>query len=327
MTLWHLADIHFGKVKQETIEDFYKVTDGLDNPDKIIIAGDLFHSSYYFEDETTRNVLFFVDYLLSKCPDVSFTKGTHSHDRSNLLTLKDIFKDRIEVYQSPTDEGGFCFVPEPTINTIEETIKMISSTDAPHLVYHGDIESAKYPSGVNAEDKSSCFLRKSLFKKFALVMAGHIHSNQRLKGTSIYYTGSLGRFQFGEEEDKGFYVHSLVKEKWASVFIPVKSPAYKTYGVENDTELEALIASLDNEEPVRVLMSKSRQKTLTIPKFVSIEANIDRTPVTSSKIQELAASDKPMYDKVITYIEEKMQLETNEILKKELSTVLKHVGV
>jgi exonuclease SbcD len=83
-----------------------------------------------------------------------------------------------------------------------------------------------------------------------LVCLGHIHKVQSWK--EIFYSGSITRLNFGEEEDKGFWIHEFYKsELEESRFI--KTPARQMVTIElNDESAETVMNNLSEGSYVRV---------------------------------------------------------------------------
>ncbi len=64
-----------------------------------------------------------------------------------------------------------------------------------------------------------------------LVCLGHIHLHQQI-GNNIFYSGSIHRNNFGELEEKGFYIHTLQNGSLDSRFI--KTPTRKLIRLDAD---------------------------------------------------------------------------------------------
>jgi len=76
-------------------------------------------------------------------------------------------------------------------------------------VGHGMITGAEYSSGQTAtgEDLEYCLSDFSLLN-VDLVAFGHVHKHQSFAG-NVFYSGSIGRLDLGEKEEKGFLVHDM----------------------------------------------------------------------------------------------------------------------
>lgn len=77
------------------------------------------------------------------------------------------------------------------------------------LVTHGMVTGAQFSSGQTAIGEDLEFGIDDLLRANCdLYCLGHVHKFQAFAG-KIYYSGSLGRLNFGEQEEKGFLVHEF----------------------------------------------------------------------------------------------------------------------
>jgi len=330
MKILHLADIHYSKLAERTIDDFFTKLQALTKPDVCVIAGDLFDSSVFFDDAASSGVLDFITKLYEIVDtDILIVRGTPSHDRDNLNTLKTVFKKntKIRIFTAPVEWKDFCCVPEPNISNSKQSIQLLSQTQLPYVVFHGSIESSVLPMGLTIESVSKVFLKKALFKKFKLGCCGHIHIAQQLKNTTCYYSGSLGRFAFGEEHPKGFYYHNLADK--THDFIQVDSPPYETYEFDNEDGVKDFLETCNKEDPVRVILTKPRQQQLEIPSNIKIEVRVDKKSVTEdTELQRLAGIEgMPLADKTLAYMRDKMKLTVTDELEAELRLLFEEAGV
>jgi len=324
MIIWHLADIHFGKIKQVTLNNFYEKARALPKPDTVVIAGDLFDSSLFFEDDNTGSALDFIEELKGYSDNIIISKGTSSHDRHNLKSLKKIFKD-IAIYDEIGEHDEFCVVPEPVLSTMEETIEILNSTKKPYIIFHGSIEGSAYPSGVTVENVTNSFISSSLFKKFKLGLLGHIHMPQNVAG-NCYYSGSLGRWSFGEEHAKGFFIHDTDNIK-NPTFVEIESPAYKTYTFTDNEEAEEFLKENNFDEMTRVITPKA----LKTPASKNIKILINQTSTNLANDSELTEiiqnSGLTMYDKVLLYAKNKLKETLTDSEKELIRKILEKVNL
>jgi len=90
------------------------------------------------------------------------------------------------------------------------------------IVGHGSLMGSTTSTGQQMSGRDLEFGSGDLsLAKADAVCLGHIHKAQFQK--NIFYSGSITRLNFGEEEDKGFYFHEIEDGKLASSFI--KTPA------------------------------------------------------------------------------------------------------
>jgi len=326
MRILHLADIHIGKIHKETVDDFIAKTQN-QKFDVAVLAGDLFHSSLLFEDDGSHQAVNFVSFLTTIASQIIIIKGTPSHDCENLESLYNFLNDldkghRVALALGSTEVGDFCCIPEPTLQTITETTKLLASTKCKFCLFHGNIESAKYPSGIEVDATSECCIKKSMFKKFYTVFGGHIHKQQKIAGLKAYYAGSLGRWQFGEEDPKGFYIHEGSPSDMKATFVEVHSPEYKTHYI-NVEDLEAFVTAHPTPTPVKVVITQPLKKTMTIPKHIKVEARVSSESVTENEtLIKLSQSDSSMKEKAKIYIQEKLKIVITPTLAAALDQVM-----
>jgi exonuclease SbcD len=114
-------------------------------------------------------------------------------------------------------------------------------------VSHGTVYGSLTEHGVPMAGFDHEFSTGALFSaETQAVMLGHIHRHQRWEQDGpagrqcIAYAGSIGRFHFGEEGDKGFLLWDVTAEQAACVLIP--TPARRTIDIvfEGRPDLDAL---------------------------------------------------------------------------------------
>lgn len=87
------------------------------------------------------------------------------------------------------------------------------------LVTHGMVTGAEFSSGQTAVGEDLEFgLNDLRAAKCDAVMLGHVHKFQQWG--EVAYSGSPGRLNFGEKEDKGFLVWDLAGKQWRNKFVP-----------------------------------------------------------------------------------------------------------
>ncbi len=87
--------------------------------------------------------------------------------------------------------------------------------------------------------------------KCSLYCLGHIHRAQAWG--NIFYCGSITRLNYGEEEEKGFYIHNVESSgKVESIFIPTPARKIKTKRV-NGLPTEDLLTDVKEGDCVRIV--------------------------------------------------------------------------
>ena len=124
---------------------------------------------------------------------------------------------------------------------------MASEFRAPHiLVGHFTVKGSSTSTGQPMIGREIEVSKEALdLARADLVCLGHIHKRQWIQ-PNIYYAGSIYRENFGEQEDKGFYIHEYYdgqRPAFESRFI--STPTRKLRKIEIDTTSGGELESLD----------------------------------------------------------------------------------
>lgn len=254
MKILHTGDLHFrsGSTLSEIrkCSNFLIETASHENPDLNVIAGDLFDENVELGSEAAIAAIKFVTGLSQTAP-VLLLKGTPSHDGDNLKMIKELKNERIfiadRIGQIGFDNTGFtdqksgCIiscVPAPTKASVLEA-KGNGTISENHfeiadllrdvfqmwgqkvgsklhiIVGHFTIRGSETSTGQQMVGKDVDLGTGDLtLAKPTLVLLGHIHKAQGWG--MIYYCGSITRLSFGEEEDKGFFIHEIPRNEEGS---------------------------------------------------------------------------------------------------------------
>jgi len=261
MKVLHTADWH----ADANLAEFIKCSDFLtqkareENPDLIIIAGDVFDSRDIKLDSEACKEVFKVVHELAGTAPVAIITGTPRHEGTATESLifasaehniavsarpEQLFLKEGQLYREFTltdPDAIISMIPTPTKQYMQGTDDEISQAltpifagfgatasdfDCPHiLVYHGTIADATLANGQDMTGRDISISKDQIaLGNFDLVCCGHIHLPQEIK-PNIFYSGSLGSLNFGEDHDHGFYLHEIEKNR------PSIEPSYKKYCV------------------------------------------------------------------------------------------------
>ncbi|OPY76454.1 MAG: Calcineurin-like phosphoesterase superfamily domain protein [Syntrophorhabdus sp. PtaU1.Bin050] len=96
------------------------------------------------------------------------------------------------------------------------------------LVGHGTVKGSRLSTGQRATDPDAEFGMGDLkLTKAALICLGHVHMPQQVHANA-FYSGSVTRANYGETEDKGFYIHTINGSNVTSRFIETPARTMKT---------------------------------------------------------------------------------------------------
>lgn len=94
------------------------------------------------------------------------------------------------------------------------------------FVTHGTVTGSVLSSGQQIVGEDLEFGVEDLLRANADVYClGHIHKHQSFAG-KIFYSGSPGRLNFGETEQKGFLIHEINEGKLTTAFIPTPARSF-----------------------------------------------------------------------------------------------------
>jgi len=247
---WH-ADANLDEFKK--CSTFLLATAKEENPDLIIIAGDIFNSRDIKLESETCKLVFEKIHILSEIAPVSIVTGTPTHEgtATESLIYTSAFEHNVTVSSMPeqlflvngelkrevwTEEEGYKIEPDAIISTMPTpTKKWMQGTNdeiaqaltpifagfgagasdykCPHiLIGHFSVRGASISDTQIMVGRDIEISKDQLaLGNFDLVCLGHIHKAQQID--NIFYAGSLFANNFGEKEDKGFYIHNINKPK------------------------------------------------------------------------------------------------------------------
>lgn len=255
----HIADIHFGaldpQIQYQLLQDQF-VNKIKDLPLQIIsINGDLFDKKYMANSVVVTYANQFIANLVDICKQKNATliliSGTESHDAHQLNNFYHyLYRDDVDVrivenmrFINVKGKEILC-IPEETNMGMEYYMSFFRDREYDACYLHGTIVNSIY--GFNVEDLNSnkrpTFSIKNFWRCTGPIMCGHVHIAQCLN-SHIYYSGSPLRWQFGEEQDKGFMVlcHNLDTREYYVHFEPIVSFRYDTI------DLDTILMSDPNE--------------------------------------------------------------------------------
>lgn len=219
----HISDIHFGIIDPKTeydilYEQFISKIRGLPT-DCISIDGDLFDRLFASNTDATLYANLFFRDLYNICIEnrsrgvntvLVLLMGTRNHDSDQLRLFYPYLDDPnidlriIEKIQFEWINGcRVLCIPELYNVPDAEYNKYLYESGAYDMVFmHGSIEGAVYD---NKMQESKMFNKNDFGFCLGPVIAGHIHTGPNLHGF-CFYNGSPIRWNFGEEETKGFQI-------------------------------------------------------------------------------------------------------------------------
>ena len=219
----HISDIHFGiidpKTEYEILEEqFINRIKGLPI-DCVSIDGDLFDRLFASNTDATLYANLFFRDLYNICVEnksngintvLVLLMGTRNHDSDQLRLFYPYIDDPnidlriVEKIQFEWINGCrvLCIPELYNISDEEYDYYLYKSGQYDMVFMHGSIEGAIYD---NKMQESKMFVPEDFCFCNGPVIAGHVHTGPNIHGF-CFYNGSPIRWNFGEEEVKGFQV-------------------------------------------------------------------------------------------------------------------------
>jgi DNA repair exonuclease SbcCD nuclease subunit len=222
----HLCEPYF-KYIENPINEFIKYVIE-HKPKYVVIAGDYFDRRINSDEKIFSKSIGYLIKIAENCKNLIVINGTYNHDYSTLKILNEIAVIQKNIYffdkltSQNIDGEDFLLIPEEYPENPNEYYKNIFNNKYDFIIGHGELEGAKLHSGIDNRKlqgwKFNIHQLESTGAKWN--MWGHIHLPQNLS-EKTFYSGSLSRYKFGEEEIKGFTVMECDGSK--KTFIKINS--------------------------------------------------------------------------------------------------------
>lgn len=259
-----ISDIHVGAfdvnlLYHEYSEIFISYINSLKSLDFLIIAGDFFDHKFYLNDKKSVMAYKMMMDLFDVCKDkhtkIRIVYGTDSHEcnQYDVLSVIDKYND-VRIIKTCQEEELFedfhvLYIPEERLYHPKEYYKPYLEKEKyyDYIFGHGVIREVMTNAVVSMENKRASQKKEQLqtpiFSSNKLsycckgqTFFGHYHIRSINMDDQVYYCGSFSRWQFGEEEPKGFWHVTQKNDTYSSKFIEnTLAQTYITigYGYEN----------------------------------------------------------------------------------------------
>lgn len=258
----HIADLHFGAfdpVRQYKIlkEQFVDELNKLPILDIVSVNGDIFHHKFMANSDAVSMACYFIADLINLCASKDATlliiSGTYSHDADQIKLFypmaQQARKNGIDV--RIIEQAQFEYVRGKRILCIPELYGMGESYYA-ELLFKSGFYDACYMHGTfvgsiygkNEPNLNSVrepvFCMEDFMNCLGPIISGHVHIPQCLQ-SHFYYCGSPYRWQFGEEQNKGYII--LLQD--------IKTHAYSVQynNIISDSYITLDINDIKNNDP------------------------------------------------------------------------------
>jgi hypothetical protein len=250
------ADIHLCQEKYEYIKEpleFLLNRVKNEKPLITVLGGDIFHKRINSDDKIFIEGINKIIEISKHTKHLIVIEGTYSHDYNslNILNIFNKYTSNIKLIKSMEllnlEELKILCLPEEYPEDAEEYYKDIFEEKYDYIFGHGDIEGGVYHLGVdNRMLKGFRFGKSELSKNSKYTIFGHLHMHHFIE-ENVLYSGSLARWKYGEEEDKGFIeLSNIYEDKPTFEFIVTPTIKFDTIVIEDIEDIEK-IETLKNE--------------------------------------------------------------------------------
>ena len=307
-----IADIHFGC--PESAEYMYtQLKDQFINKlartefDIVGVLGDLFHSKYLASNPAITYACQFMDDLvnlcLSKNADLIIISGTQSHDANQLSLFYHYMQyPNIRIIENIefVDSKGLRILCIPELYGLAENEykKAFYHSGRYDLCFlHGTYKNSFKGSEIaTLKSNHTPVFGINYFENCAgPILMGHYHIPS-VYDSYAYYNGSAFRFQFGEEQEKGFLMtlyNPLYRTHYTEL-IPIQSHTYSTINIDH----------LINEPPDKIISWIKTEKANRGIDYIRIQFNVGNDNMNivrnyfrnsgTVKLQEVGAQERQM---------------------------------
>ena len=223
-----IADMHDGLIDPETYYERKEklILDKIDNMpilDFIVFCGDTLHSKQYFSSNVVIYLIRFIKNLIQRTEDknttIVFIEGTREHDAVQTKSIMEIFEsDRFKVYTTVTKDTlcgmNVLYIPEEYVVDMDSYYEEYFNVEEKYdmIFGHGMVDKIWFSKRNDDETGMNKVTRVPVFKVEQLTSIahytyfGHIHTRKFYgEDNRFKYVGSFDRYEFGQEEVKGYY--------------------------------------------------------------------------------------------------------------------------
>jgi len=310
-----IADIHFGavdpKFEYETLSrDFTnRIADQNLQFNILAICGDLFDSKMMSNNPAISYAMRFVDDLVNICTAKNATlillEGTQSHDAGQLSLFYHYVHNHpvdIRIVENMRFEDAqgmrvLC-IPEKYDIPVDEYKRIFYESRGYDLcILHGTYRGSFHGTEIATlqTNRAPIFGMNNFEACAGPILMGHYHI-PGCYDEYAYYHGSALRYQFGQEEEKGFLVTAYNEfTRWHyTELIPIRSHSYTTININNilnDDPKQIIeyikrIKEEQNIDYIRVQYNNANENMTIVRNYFRNSGNV--------KLDELRKKDQQM---------------------------------
>jgi len=234
-----------------------------------VISGDYFNSRVNADEDIYHYAIQSLLYIKQYTKHLIIIDGTFSHDYNTLEILKTYEKyieniHYVKEMKTLKIEGlKILCLPEEYPENKEEYYKKAFENRYDYIFGHGDIEGALLHNGAdNSMLKGWKFSKKLLSEIAKYTIFGHFHKHQFIT-KNVLYIGSLARFKFGEEEDKGYIsITEIYSENPKIEFKVSPTNIMNTIVLNDDEDIKEILKRYKTEDEIKIKIPKGLKEDL-----------------------------------------------------------------
>lgn len=319
----HIADLHFGAFdprRQYKIlkEQFIDELDKMPVLDIISINGDIFHHKFMANSDAVSIACYFITDLVNLCAKKGATliiiSGTYSHDADQIKIFYPIANQARQygIDVRIVEQAQFEYVRGKKILCIPELYGMGEKYYRDLLFCNGFYDSCYMHGtfvgsiyGKNEPNLNSMrepvFCMNDFLYCGGPIIAGHVHIPQCIQ-SHFYYCGSPYRWQFGEEEEKGYIIllQDIKNHSYAVRYNHIVSDSYVTLNIDD-------IANNDPQEIISYIDEIIKERRIDYARIVFSsmnESNINVLKTYYKNNKNISLMNKSKEDKIIKDMKE-----------------------
>lgn len=318
----HIADIHFGIIdpkltyeilREQFLNKIYPI-----QYDIISIDGDILDHKMMSNSDAVMYCSMFVNDVITdaktKNATIIIIHGTREHDANQLKLFYHYLSDPcldlhiIENIQFVYTKGiSILCIPEEYAKGDEYYRKyLFDSGKYDNVFMHGTIKGAIYGASEESLDnpRAPVFDINSFYNCLGPIISGHVHVAGCFNGY-MYYTGSPIRWQYGEEQPKGFIIllYDINTKAHYVHFEEIESFKYTTINLDqmiNDDpkHVIAYIKDLQNNgiDHVRVEFIKDSDSIKIISSYFANNATV-KIKAENNEVKKIMEENKEVMNK------------------------------
>lgn len=302
----HISDLHFGVINPSLeyeilTKQFTNYIADMNVLDIVSINGDIFDHKFLANSDNVLYAAYFINDIVNICKKKNATliiiSGTYSHDADQLKMFYPYLNDPFLDLRLAINDAIFTYIKGKKILLIPELYNKGSEYYEKLLNYGGYYDSC-YMHGTyvgairNHNERNLNSEREPVFhiqdfgRCYGPIISGHNHIHS-VYGRDFYYCGSPIRWEFGEEQEKGFLIllHNIKTRKYIIHFEPIYSFRYDTINMDellkNNKDPKSIIDSIKTMHDNGIDYVRA-QFTINCPEKLSILKSYYRNDQTTT---------------------------------------------